>query len=563
MLDHLLRARLSVAKTSLFATQFISQRLAGRAQPRLQPRSTAKLPQHDANRARGAEVAFARELYALGPAHDVLQLSFDLRHDTVKNFPEQEGYAAEIKLPKMFLLAGFSVDVSSEARWASVEQIRACYSVLGEPSVVGRWELDAEFGRQRLQGAHPCWVRRVESLDRLVQAGLAREHVEGAGLGRIDPRELYVVDYQAFLKGLPRNGRKYIYPCLGLFREAMDGGLMPVGVQLELDSGEKVFRVPDGSAAWTLAKMFFQSADFWVHEVVSHYLWTHVYQEKFVFATARHLHQTHPVRRLLAPHFDHTLQVNRSGAPRLLHDDGVFAANFTPGIEGMKRGFALGNELWHFDRLVLPEQLAGRGMKDLPYYPYRDDALLHWEAIDEYVRAYLGIYYDSAAELAGDAEIAAWHDELFLALGDRGLPELRDLETLRLLLVAIIFNVIQHELVNNLQYDSFGFAPAAPSVILQPMPANPKHVTPQTILRALPDVGQSLRAMLVTYGFAKQYSVLGQHAPYVTEPEPRRLAELYALRLREIEATIGGRNAQRAVPYTAALPSRMSNSTNA
>src|SRR4051812_23932296 len=119
MLDHLLRTRLSVAKTSLFATQLISQRLAGRAQPRLQQRSPAKLPQHDPNRARAAEVVFSRDLYALALAHDVLQLSFDLRHDTVRNFPEQEAYAKEIKLPKMFLLAGFSVDVSSDARWAS------------------------------------------------------------------------------------------------------------------------------------------------------------------------------------------------------------------------------------------------------------------------------------------------------------------------------------------------------------------------------------------------------------------------------------------------------------
>ena len=40
-------------------------------------------------------------------------------------------------------------------------------------------------------------------------------------------------------------------------------------------------------------------------------------------------------------------------------------------------------------------------MNERPDFPFRDDTLLLWNAIREYVRAYLGVYYD------GDAAVLA------------------------------------------------------------------------------------------------------------------------------------------------------------
>src|SRR6185436_3930437 len=48
----------------------------------------------------------------------------------------------------------------------------------------------------------------------------------------------------------------------------------------------------------------------------------------------------------------------------------------------------------------------------LPNYPYRDDALLYWNAIHRWVDGYLRIYYRSEADLAGDLELANWYREL-------------------------------------------------------------------------------------------------------------------------------------------------------
>ena len=62
---------------------------------------------------------------------------------------------------------------------------------------------------------------------------------------------------------------------------------------------------------------------------------------------------------------------------------------------------------WRFDQ-NLPHrlfELRGLDASRLPEFPFRDDTLLLWDAIRDFVGAYLARYY------ASDEDRAAWVDE--------------------------------------------------------------------------------------------------------------------------------------------------------
>src|SRR6185503_2652526 len=64
---------------------------------------------------------------------------------------------------------------------------------------------------------------------------------------------------------------------------------------------------------------------------------------------------------------------------------------------------------------TLPQTLAQRGVDDssrLPDYPYRDDALLLWNAIHQWVKNYVNHYYASDAAVGADTELENWVTEL-------------------------------------------------------------------------------------------------------------------------------------------------------
>lgn len=76
---------------------------------------------------------------------------------------------------------------------------------------------------------------------------------------------------------------------------------------------------------------------------------------------------------------------------------------------------------------LLPLTFAQRDVADreaFPNYPYRDDSLLYWDAIHEWVNAYLRLYYPNDAEIQRDTELQAWTRELAADNGGRikGLP---------------------------------------------------------------------------------------------------------------------------------------------
>ena len=65
-------------------------------------------------------------------------------------------------------------------------------------------------------------------------------------------------------------------------------------------------------------------------------------------------------------------------------------------------------EDWNFEA-----NIEKRGVdSDLPDYHFRDDALLIWKAMKEYVDEMVKIFYESDQDVQDDFEIQAWFNEI-------------------------------------------------------------------------------------------------------------------------------------------------------
>jgi len=126
---------------------------------------------------------------------------------------------------------------------------------------------------------------------------------------------------------------------------------------------------------------------------------------------------------------------------------------------------------YRVDEALLPNALRARGvdgLEALPNYPYRDDALLYWNAIRGWVEGYLRTYYRSEADLADDFELANWYRELIAPDGGRvaGFGEdgaLGGLENLIDAVTLLVFtSSVQHAAVNFPQFDLMTYTPNMP-----------------------------------------------------------------------------------------------------
>ena len=83
------------------------------------------------------------------------------------------------------------------------------------------------------------------------------------------------------------------------------GDLIPIAIQLGQDPGpdNPIWTPRDNTEDWIMAKLWVRCADFHVHYAITHLFKTHLVIEPFAVAMMRQLSTSHPIYKLMKPHF--------------------------------------------------------------------------------------------------------------------------------------------------------------------------------------------------------------------------------------------------------------------
>lgn len=467
---------------------------------------------------------------------------------------------------------------AESGRLQTIDDYNALFHVIGLPPIAKDFHLDATFAELKLAGPNPVLIHRIDKpddrfpvTDAHFQVALPGDTLAAAGAeGR-----LFLVDY-AKLDGVetgvaPGGQPKYLYAPLALFATNKDTRkLTPVAIQCkQKPAADNPIFTPDDGYNWRIAKTIVEIADGNYHEAITHLGRTHLTVEPFIVAANRQFGPNHPLNVLLQPHFGGTLAINHLARLKLISPDGVVDR-----LLGGKISSTLGLAAWGvqghaFIDYLPPAAFKARGVDNLdtlPSYAYRDDALLHWSAIREWVATYVQLFYRSDAEVAADEEVTAWLTEVSAATGGRlkGVPLARSLAELVDVVALVIFTAsAQHAAVNFPQFDVMSYAPGMPLAGYAPAPTQKTGATEADYMAHLPPRDQAVLQMNTGYMLGTaHYTRLGHYAPgYFGEPRVDELAGRFARKLDEVEQIITERNEHRR-PYPFMLPSGVPQSIN-
>ncbi|KAK7246507.1 hypothetical protein RIF29_41376 [Crotalaria pallida] len=456
---------------------------------------------------------------------------------------------------------------------------------------------DEELGRQALAGVNPLSIKRLEtfppisnldpSLYGAQESALKEEHIinhlDGMSVEQaMSEKKLYMLDYHdaylPFLKAINAQEDRKAYATRTILYLTRIGTLKPIAIELSLPEGEpskQVLTPPlDGTSywLWQLAKAHVCSNDAGVHQLVQHWLRTHSCMEPFIIAAHRQLSVMHPIFKLLKPHMKHTLQINALAREALINAGGIIESDFTSGKYSTHMVSAAYRDCWRFDMEALPADLIRRGMAEhdpthphglrllIEDYPYADDGLLIWVALENLVRTYVNYYYNDEFMVQSDKELQAWYDEIInVGHADHRdaswWPRLSTPSDLTTILTTLIWvTSVQHSALNFGQYPLGGYVPMRSPLMKKLLPKeedqeykdfleDPKGY----LLSSLPNLYQTTKFLAVV-SILSQHSMdeeyLGQRAlsGWVGDPEIIEAFYKFSIDIRRIEKEIEKRN---------------------
>jgi arachidonate 15-lipoxygenase len=470
----------------------------------------------------------------------------------------------------------------------NLDEYDGLFKAIPLPEIRNQFQSDFEFARMRVAGPNPVVIERISApdarfpvTDTQYLSVIPGDTLERAG----NEGRLYIADY-AVLSGVTNGSfpqQKYIYAPLALFAVPPVGSpsraLVAVAIQCGQDPGvNSIFTPPNVNATdsekwgWQVAKTIVQIADANHHELISHLGLTHLLIEPFAIATQRQLASAHPLGILLRAHFEGTLLINDL-AQKFLTGAGDPVDALLAGTYQSSQGLsAQAIQKFVFNKSMLPETFARRGVQDigaLPEYPYRDDALLIWEAVHQWVLDYLKIYYASDKDVRQDNELQEWLRELISPNGGRiqGIGQDGQINTLEYLIgvtTLIIFTAsAQHAAVNFPQASIMSYAPAMPMAGYTSLPASVDDITEQDYFKLMPPIKQAQGQLNLTYLLGSvYYTRLGDYSSLVDSRVQDPLNK-FQKNLKDIESKIVFRNAtQPRNFYKFLMPSRIPQSIN-
>ncbi|XP_028409345.1 allene oxide synthase-lipoxygenase protein-like [Dendronephthya gigantea] len=397
--------------------------------------------------------------------------------------------------------------------WNTLDDFRTLITPAIEsclPDAADYWRDDVWFGSQFLNGSNPEVIRKCKKLpqnfpvkNEMVNNLLDRRY----NLNRaINEGVIFIVDYK-ILEGIctmnkPKD-KRYITAAMGLFYLRKNDDLVPIAIQLGQQPGKETpIWTPqkDTGWDWIMAKLWLRCADTQYHQMITHLLRCHLMMEPTAVASWRNLPSVHPVWKLLYPHTKGIMAINTLGRSKLIPPGGVADKVLSIGGGGhialMQRHYRNVT----FESYDLKKNLTERGVKDLKKFHYKNDALLLWDAIHQFVQNIIYIYYKDDKSVQKDNEIQDWIRDLntngYPSGGDsvdKKIPSTftkRD-ELIHFLCIVIFTCSCQHAAVNFPQMATYGFHPNSPSLMRQPPPTTRGKVDNNLIMASLANKHQA------------------------------------------------------------------------
>lgn len=425
----------------------------------------------------------------------------------------------------------------------------------------------------------------------------------------VDEKRLYACDYTMLIgkeSNVLHGKQRYVTAPIAIFYWSntstegfpeTDGYMRPIAIQLDQQHDTittPIFTPNNCSDAsdknglkWQVAKQIVNICSAIQHENVAHLGACHLIMDTIIIAAHRELSEQHPLLTLLTPHFRFTLNINNDALHNLIIPGGVTACDVGLTPESSFAMIAEARKAWNWDEQS-PEQLfKDRGVDEdsLPHFEFRDDTILLWKAIKQFVRDYLTVYYKNDNSLiAGDTELQAFISALvspkyanfkgldgLTATGNNKQPYKIDNFDY---LVEIISHIIyiagpQHAAVNYAQYPLMSFAPSVTGCLYRKPPGKDTIMdTPDDLLAWCPPLDIALYTLSFEYLLSGvQYDVFGKYSddPRIAYFKDSKVEEAvidFQCQLASIEIEICKRNKTRAMPYTFQLPSMIPNSTS-
>lgn len=212
--------------------------------------------------------------------------------------------------------------------------------------------------------------------------------------------------------------------------------------------------------------------------------------------------------------------------------------------------------------MAVEDQTSPTGLKLLiEDYPFANDGLVVWAAIESWVSDYISIYYKSSTSIQEDSELQKWWEEIRTCghadkKDEKWWPVLDTEQDLVRILTTIMWVVSGlHAAVNFGQFDYAGYVPNKPTLMRRhiPKPSTPEYqeflANPQLFfLSSLPSQVQSTVLMAVveslsTHSPDEEYLGSDTYPEWFGCPEAAAAFKLFQERMIASEVEIHKKNA--------------------
>jgi len=389
-----------------------------------------------------------------------------------------------------------------------------------------------------------------------------------------EKKKLFIVDHK-ILDGIAdvQNYTKMPSP-IAIFYLNDANYLLPVAIQLYQNEAENnpVFFPNDQELVWLAAKMWFNNADAAYHRSCLNFAGSHMILEMIAISVHRQLSPSHPIFRLLARYLKFVLSINHFELSYLTAPGGWIDYVTNIGVNGMTELIKRYMDDWRLDvDGTFPKCLEKNGVLDtdiLPCFPYRDDGILLYQAMEKYVSSIVFGNYDLPEKLHEDYEIQNWAEELTSADGCqlKGIPgngKFKNTTELVDTITPIIFlSTVESAAVTLPVYDECAFIPNYPMTLRGQPPKSKESLSIQYIKDCLP-MKHSSAEIIIVNKFLSERGINGfsdtkvqfQYDPISVAANHRFLGSL-----REIAANINTHNRKRKCPYDYLNPGYYSSS---